>query len=78
MTEGCFSEVTPDFIQEIMDLKRLELEKIKREWDALYEARRIYLAAERKHHEFDKKKDLEEAMARNFNPFDTFSLKKKK
>jgi hypothetical protein len=65
-------------IQSIMDEKQKAIEKLKNEWFALSEAQRIYYAADRKHHEFDNERAMQEAMSRNFNPFDTFSLKKKK
>jgi hypothetical protein len=77
MDNQAFSEETLIEIQSIMDEKKEEIEKLHKELIALNKARLIYLASIRTHHEFDKKKDLKDAMRRNFNPFDTFSLKKK-
>jgi hypothetical protein len=73
MFEGDFGK-----IQSLMNEKESQIEKIQNEWRILDSARKIYLAATRQHYEFQNLKDLKAAMRRNFNPFDTFSLKKGK
>jgi hypothetical protein len=61
----------------LMNEKEIEIERIKEEWKALDSARRIYLAAERCHHEFDTEEEMKESMRHSWNPFDTFSVKNK-
>jgi hypothetical protein len=65
-------------IPELMDQNIALQDKLISEWNILNEARLIFLAAEREHFEFDTEAEMKEAMARDFNPFNTFSVKKKR
>lgn len=58
--------------------KREAIEKLIKEISALDSIRLSGQKAQAKQHIFDNKEDLEKAMLRNHNPFDTFLCKAKK
>jgi hypothetical protein len=64
-------------LQALMDEKIQAREKLYQEWLVLDKARNIYLATGRKHYIFDTEEEAYQAMRWNFNPWDTFEVKKK-
>lgn len=67
-----------EVVQKMMDEVTEERRHLMAKWDAFHEVLGAFQRQIAKHYECDSEKEMKEAMKSDFNPYSTFSVKKKK